>query len=364
MTTTSIPNYRHFGNIIEAARALTGSSAKTKKGAWDALRKKHLARVFGKGLLGKNTRNRLIGDVWCNKTMSRTEYYSKKWRARADRGGEKMLRALGLKTRLENIAEGGSDDWEKRLFTRRLPLTRGAYGELICAHITCSNVVEKEWLARHLPLKAAEKCVRAIEQQGFDEHGGWTSGASFDKRNRGEAINTDIYGVDDENRLYVVQVRQFSRRYKNGFGSVRKNYFLVGYNENGNPFAHSIPSRTVHAAIKKDPSPESPVKAAQAWIWGVAQDKLGDILRNGDVALIPAGKNFKKDVEEISGMMQIVDSHYVYTKKIYRNGALYAHNPTLRHMKGQHPTQKGNGWFKIMVGNRADYHSFAAPTAD
>jgi hypothetical protein len=215
------------------------------------------------------------------------------------------------------------------------------------------------------PFVKASKCIKDIEHQGFDEHGGWIRGGSLDKHGRGEFINVDIYGMDNENDLYVVQVRQYRKTSKNGYPRVLKNYFLCGYNENKNPFAHSIPSRTVHAAIQKDDSVESPVRAAQAWIWGIKQDQLPQVLRNGDVALIPTKKSFKKGVQPVEkGMFRAVDSHWVYCQKKYENGSLYAFNPTLRHMKGQHPTQKGTGWYKVVVGNRARFHDFAAPTAD
>lgn len=244
---------------------------------------------------------------------------------------------------------------------------RGNYGEIIQPkHCLDFQLVPYDiWRKKHLKeYHAAETCIKAIENQGFDEHGGWTSSAEFDKHGRGSSINTDIYGIDYENKLFVVQVRQYSKRYKNGFPEVRKNYFLIGYNENGNPFAHPLQAQTIHAAIKKDPSIESPVRAAQAWLWGIKEEKLKEILRNGDVALVPVNKTFKKGVEDIKGPLRVIDSHFIYTTKIFKNGALYAYNPTIRHMKGQHPTQKGKGWFKIMIGNRAGFHNFARPTKD
>lgn len=259
------------------------------------------------------------------------------------------------------------DEQYKKALKSPAEYRRGDYGEIIPPrqYPDFELVRYDVWNKIHLKeYHAAEKCIRAIENQGFDEHGGWTSMADIDKHGRGEAINTDIYGIDYKNNLFVVQVRQYRKRYKNGFSNVRKNYFLIGYNENGNPFAHPIQAQTVHAAIKKDPSIESPVRAAQAWIWGIDQESLDKILRNGDVALIPVNRNFVKDVQMITSPMRIIDSHFIYTKKIYRNGAIYAFNPTIRHMKGQHPTQKGKGWYKIMIGNRAGFHNFARPTRD
>jgi hypothetical protein len=239
---------------------------------------------------------------------------------------------------------------------------RGFYNEI--RFLKQSSIPYKLFKKWTFAYQDAIRCVDAIESQGFDEHGGWQSDTSFDKKGRGEAINTDIYGIDNENKLYVVQVRYYSKQSLNKFPKILKNYFLIGYNENGNPFAHSIPSAVVHGAIRKDNSIESPIKAAQAWIWGIKQEKLNSVLRNGDVGLLPVKAVPRKNVVISEGMEKIVDSHFIYSKEIRKNGSMYALNPTVRHMKRQHPTIKGKGWFKVIVGNRANYHEFAAPTAD
>ena len=178
------------------------------------------------------------------------------------------------------------------------------------------------------------------------------------------ALRIDLAGDRIIMRLLENAFQQLNR-YANGYANIRKNYFMIGYNENGNPFAHPISAHMVHAAIKKDDSVDYVVRAARAWIWGIKPEQLGTILRNGDVAMIPVKSVPKKNVEIRTGMEKIIDSHYIYSREIRFNGKkIYAYNPTLRHMKRQHPTQKGIGWYKIMVGNRADYHEFARPTAD
>ena len=90
------------------------------------------------------------------------------------------------------------------------------------------------------------------------------------------------------------------------------------------------------------------------------------VVFNGDTALIPAKTPPKSslDITPASGMLRVVDSHWIYSRQIRQNGTLYALNPTLRHLKGQHPTVRGRGWYRVMVGNRADYHDFAKPTID
>ncbi|MGD9162572.1 MAG: hypothetical protein PVG39_29460 [Desulfobacteraceae bacterium] len=212
----------------------------------------------------------------------------------------------------------------------------------------------------------AHKCITAIESRGTDEHGGWQQYIDFDKHGRGSCINVDVYGIDVTAGLYVIQVRQFERRHKRGYGNVRKTYFLIGHNENGNPFAHPVSAHKIHAAIRRNPSIESPVRAAQAWIWGIEEFDLDRVLRNGDTALIPITNppGSTQDITPASGMLRVVDSHWLYSRNIRSNGTIYAKNPTLRHFKGQHPTVRGKGWYRVMIGNRAAHHDFAKPTID
>jgi len=369
-------NHTEYKNIIEAAHKLTGSSAKTKAGAWEALRP-WIKRQHGQGLARKINFDLDGIDHWCKpgcgfgggdpRLLSPRAAYKKwSWLRRVERGGGALMRELGLKTRWENIQAGGIDDWERALVAEKRTMGRDGYNALVYSPINDHpNSLRSAWLfSRTWPLDVARKCAHDVERFGGDEHGGWVTRCDFDDKGRGEAINVDVYGLDDTQKLYVIQVRQFIRQNKNWYPQVRKSYFLIGYNENGNPFAHSIPAATVHAAIKRDPSPDSPVKAAQAWIWKINEDQLPHILRNGDVALIPATKVPRNNITIETGMKRIVDSHWIYSKEIRINGATYALNPTLRHLKGQHPTQKGKGWYKIMVADRASFHDFARPTID
>jgi hypothetical protein len=363
--------YTHYKTIVAAAQALTGTKAKTKEGAWKALKEKHLPKFKNKGLVKHHYFCIPNTSFYCYESWTKDQYNKKAWEARADRGGERILRALKLKTRMENVIAGGSDEWEKALYNKKPLLKRDSYNALYSPTPSYTNDYmglsrfEIEYInTLPDPLKSAKTCIHDVEHQGFDEHGGWLQYAEFDSKGRGSAVNVDVYGTDPINNLHVVQVRQFVKQYKNGFSNVKKSYFLIGYNENGNPFAHPVSAHAIHAAIKKDPSPEGPVKAAQAWIWNIKVDQLSSVIRNGDVAMIPIKTVPKKDVELKSGMMQIIDSHYVYAKEIRINGNIYAINPTVRHLKSQHPTVKGKGWFKIVIGTRANHHDFARPTVD
>lgn len=77
----------------------------------------------------------------------------------------------------------------------------------------------------------------------------------------------------------------------------------------------------------------------------------------------------RTDVMVFSGGEYRVDDdvaadHHLITNEIRANGAIYAQNPTLYHRKGQHPEARGEGWYKVVVGRRANFWDFARPTVD
>jgi hypothetical protein len=386
-----------YQSIIEAAQKLTKSKAETEAGAHRALRQWLQSRqsVF-------TTKNHPINYPDCftwhrnedgkwvqhpPKTGStRDAWYSHQWRFRAERGGEKIMKSMKLKSRWDDLnSKRPRDPFNRELAKTRRKLKRDQYGALYMPVIdtaqpyrdeydrveTSAHRFRLDWLqsraAEPTGLSAAWECVRAIEKAA-DEHGGWDQRSQWDSKGRGEQITVDLYGIDAAARLYVIQVRQSYRAHKNYFLSVRKSYFMIGHNENGNPFAHPISAGIVHAAIRRDPSPESPVRAAQAWIWGIEEKRLPDVLRNGDVALIPA-KAPKTNIDIFSAGEYRVDDdvasdHHVIADQIIANGAIYALNPILYHRKNQHPEARGEGWFKVVVGRRADFWDFARPTVD
>lgn len=245
--------------------------------------------------------------------------------------------------------------------------SRGAYGEL---RISRGAGACRSKLARaHRDIQAV---LEELERGDVDEHRApaWELGIDWDsKHNRGQAVNLDIYGLDiiAGQALGVVQVRQFTRGKR--WTQVRKNYFLVGRNEGtGLPFAHSIASRVVHAAVKREPSPGSVVMAALAWIWEIPPAKLASIVRHGDTALIPVRALPAGERTEVEGGLsgtQIIDAHILMADEmIVINDRLYARNPMLQHIKGQHADVRGTGWHRVQVGLRADFWRFARPTAD
>jgi len=232
---------------------------------------------------------------------------------------------------------------------------RGGYGE-----ISGFSCVTGDWQARTLRMLAG------IEARGFDAHGGWQTGAAFDKKGRGEAVNCDIYGLSD--RLAVVQVREYSKRHAHGWARIRKNYFLIGRNERGTVFAHPIPSGVVRGAIRRDPCAESCVRAAQAWIWGIAEKQLGEVVRQGDVALVPVAK-MPASGEELGLILGVcvadTASHFLSAAQATQVGDdLYLRDPEMHHQAAQHPSVYARGAYLLRIGRRAETWTFARPTRD
>jgi len=252
--------------------------------------------------------------------------------------------------------------------TSQVRTSRDQYGALVI-HLTegaCRSRIARA-------LRGVEQVLAELQAGNADEHRApaWETGAAFDTHGRGEAINMSIYGIDlvDGQPLGVVQVRQWHKRRSWQFARVRKNYFLVGRNEGtGLPFAHAVESRVVHAAVARDPSPQSPVTAARAWIFSVLASKLPQVLRHGDVAAVPVRalpRGERHVVANTPAGTQVIDNHVLQADELLEIGSnLYARNPHLQHLKGQHADVAGTGWHRIQVGLRAATWQFASPTAD
>lgn len=197
----------------------------------------------------------------------------------------------------------------------------------------------------------------------IDEHGGWEFGCAFDKKGRGQALNWDLYGIGNDihtgELLAVIQVRQFERRYKNGYGNVRKNYFLIGENEDGTAFAHPVSSNVIHTAIRAE---RDVILAVQNWIFGGDYESL---VRHGDLALIPMKSRPAGTKGQLRKVAVLEGSHRLEAAQIADvDGRIYAKNPTLIHLPGTHPTVESTGWNRVVIGRRADFWKFAAPTVD
>lgn len=64
-----------------------------------------------------------------------------------------------------------------------------------------------------------------------EKAGCWETGIASDKKQRGTAINTAVYGYDESQELAVVQVREAQFR-PGRFTKVRKDYYLSWDREN------------------------------------------------------------------------------------------------------------------------------------
>lgn len=233
-------------------------------------------------------------------------------------------------------------------------MKRGAYGEIVLSSVPYSTRKQIQNLFN-----------AACKSEKVDEHGNWEFGMEFDRKGRGYAINWDLYafGKDFHNKrlLIIIQIRKFERRRVSGFGNVQKSYFLIGRNEDNTVFAHPVESRVIHSAIKRN---DNIIRCVQDWIFSADYRK---ILRHGDIAAVPVSK---PQGEEISTNEMIISpedgsgSHLLKCNKVKVNGNVYALNPHLSHLPGTHPDVAAKGWYKIVIGRRTDFYSFAAPTID
>jgi hypothetical protein len=227
-------------------------------------------------------------------------------------------------------------------------IKRGAWDEIVA-----TSVDRETWLQIESLVKLAGSSA--------DEHGSWHFGCAFDRKQRGEALNWDLYALGndlhDGRLLIVIQVRQYRKAHKNWYPSVRKNYFLVGTNEDGSAFAHSVPATAVRAAINAE---RDPILACQNWIFGGDYRRM---IRHGDLALIPLARTPAAPVIRETNLV-LADSHELTARTIRRNGNLYALDPVLTHLPGTHSPMQATGWHRVVIGERAKFWNFAAPTKD
>lgn len=196
----------------------------------------------------------------------------------------------------------------------------------------------------------------------------------FDHVGRGEALNHDLYGYDAAQELAVVQIRHVSRRTRNGFLRVHKDYALVGVNENGNWFRHPVSSSAVHGAIRKTPEdPAAAVRGAQKWMWGVTDAQLKTSLaagkRQGDVLLVRERTPREADITvEHPPTVVVGGSHEIRAARIVevKSGRIVAQAPSLWHSKHQHaPTYADDeGWYSVRVAAEAATWKWGTRLAD
>ena len=228
---------------------------------------------------------------------------------------------------------------------------RGSYGELPMHSLDAETRAQ-----------VAALVADAASASKVDEHGSWEFGITRLNRRgtRWAALNWDLYGYGLDAHsgapLAVIQVRQSvsGRRWT----QVRKNYYLLGTNEDGTAFAHPVSANVIHAAIRAG---QDVVKSVQDWIFGC---DYAQMLRQGDIALIPMRRACGERTPLRS--MVLEDSHALEASEIRfgAGGVVYAKDPRLVHTPGAHPPVAAAGWHKVVSGRRASFWRFAAPTVD
>jgi hypothetical protein len=237
--------------------------------------------------------------------------------------------------------------------TSAIPFTRGGYGEILQSSLT-----------PELQKQVQDLVQAAGSSSKVDEHGSWDFGIEWNARKgRGTALNWDLYGIGHDvhtnGLLIVIQIRQFHRHKAGYYPEIRKNYFLVGRNEDGTALAHPVSANVIHAAIRKG---GDVVLRVQNWIFGFDYAQL---IRQGDIALVPVSR--RPAGERLSKRTALIEkSHDLKASLLIQNGHLYAKSPEMVHRPGTHPAVQGvkNKWYRVEVGNRADFWTFAAPSVD
>lgn len=147
------------------------------------------------------------------------------------------------------------------------------------------------------------------------------------------APGTCIGLVRQKRRRVYARRSQFRR-------SDRADYFVVGRNENGNPYLHQVPATAAGSLAE-----------AMDWIWQGAEI----IARQGDVGVAAS------PLKHIAGEEADVDvfgghSRHRFLGEVYRNGSLHVRSGFLYHTGGQHPTiyLDGSCWRRIVIGRRSE----------
>lgn len=198
-----------------------------------------------------------------------------------------------------------------------------------------------------------------------EESGAWRTGIESDRKQRGSAINCDVYGYDESQGLAVVQVREAQFR-PNRYTRVRKDYYLIGTTESGGFFAHPVDSPA--RSKKAMETPESCVRFVLAKVWNCREQDLSDIERQGDVAFVPVPSIPATAVQVLNGEAIVIRETHRLEGDAWRDtdGTLYTRRGArLVHAKGQHaPVKAKAGLYRVQPGIRAETWGFTAPRGD
>ena len=182
----------------------------------------------------------------------------------------------------------GSDETQAsidEIATPILPLSceRGNYEEIVKMS-GCGAIQPVELLKRYemaFPEIGIERYPLSGRARRLHGKLGWT------------AVNANVYGYDPLQNVGIFQIRQSGT---GPFGiEVKRDYALVGLNEDGSTVRHPVSSNAVRGAVRIDPvDPALVVKKAQCWMWQCTMRQLGLALSNGcrqgDVIMIKIPK--------------------------------------------------------------------------
>jgi hypothetical protein len=229
---------------------------------------------------------------------------------------------------------------------------RGSYGEILRGTLADGASIDVTGILA---------CFASVLPEKFVE---------FDNKQRGDALNLELYGYDHSHCVAIVQIRHAFRRYRNGYLNVHKDYVLVGQNEETREFfRHPVSAHAVHAAIRKnDLDPIAPVRGAQRWMWCVTDKQLSQGIRQGDILIVPA-KSRPPLAEPIDATSVMVGgTHEIHASAFCRDkkGIVWAFAPTVRHTKGQHMKVYGDRdcWHSVRVGREAPTWEWGARLGD
>lgn len=261
----------------------------------------------------------------------------------------------------------GSDEIQASLdevATPILPLSceRGSYQEIVS--MSGLGAVQPDELIKRYDKVFPEIGIERYQLSGRARqlHGkfGWT------------AINTSVYGYDPIQNVGIFQIRQ------SGTGNygieVKKNYALVGINEDGSTFRHPVSCNAVRGAVRVDPvDPTLVVKKAQCWMWKCSMRQLklamSNGCRQGDVIMIKIPK--PHNLREIENrILTIGGSHELKSCGLFEcdemENSIICFNPFLLHLKCQHAPvfAPEEGYYSVRLAREAKTWKFGERIGD
>ncbi len=199
--------------------------------------------------------------------------------------------------------------------------------------------------------------VHALRDSVLKEMGYEEGIKSIGKRGGFEAHNVDVYGYDTTRNLAVIQLRRAYRKREGYFTSVKRAYFLIG-EDDGQLFSHALPSSPARIKNLDDVSPEAVVQWAESKIFGVPTARLGQIVRQGDIALVPVRSlpGGDRRIEMSKSEVLLRGSHRVLLDGETcrdRHGNFYIDGLVeIVHEKEQHKAIAAEGKYRIVRGVR------------